>query len=116
MVVTEGAGFVKMSRKILAQHFAATPFGALNLLVDARVLCVLPSIPQVTLPQTSSLKIGALHFKATQSSSVEVVWSCGEVFTIDGALFDAFNALPTEQVPTSGLHWVRDQFQTDGAL
>ena len=35
---------------------------------------------------------------------------------IIGALFDAFDTLPTEQVPTAGLHWVRDQLQTDGAL
>ena len=102
----QGAGFTKMIRKILAQHFAATPFGALNLLGDACVFRVLFSISQISLPRASPLEIGTLNLEPLQSSFVEVVWSCGEVFMIDGALFDAFNTLPTEQVPTTGLHWV----------
>ena len=74
------------------------------------------SISQIILPLATSSFIMALHLEVAYSSLVEVIRSCGEDFTIDGAMCDAFNALSTEQVPTAGLHWVRDQFQTDGTL
>ena len=115
MVVTQGTQFTKMVRKIFLVYWTVAPFWTLDLLRDARTRVIL-SISQVSLPQTASLRVGALYIEAPQSSSVVVIWSCGEVFTIDGALFDAFNALPTEQMPTTGLHWVRDQFQTDGTI
>ena len=77
---------------------------------------VFVSIPQTPLPLAASFFIGALHLEVKYSSLVEGIWICGEGFAIDRALFNAFNALSTEQVPTTGLHWVRDQLQTDGAL
>ena len=104
-----------MVRKIFLLNWTVAPFSTLDLLRDA-CTCVFLSISQVSLPQATCLRVGALYLEAPQSSSVEVVWSWGEVFTINGALFDAFDALPTEQVPTTGLHWVRDQLQTDGTL
>ena len=39
-----------------------------------------------------------------------------KLFTINGTSVCALDALPTEQVPTTGLHWVRDQLQTDSAF
>ena len=108
MVVAQGTIFVKVAKKMLALHFVATPFRAIDLLKDACAFCVSLSISQVTLPHASPPRIGACHLETSQSSPVEMVLSCGEVFTIDGALFNVFDAVPTEQVPTTGLHWVRD--------
>ena len=82
----------------------------------ADILCVLLSISQVSLPVTSPLKVGALHYKTHQSSLVEMVWSCGEPFTVNRANLCPFDAVLTEQVPTTGLHWVRDQLQTNRTL
>ena len=56
--------FGKMSGKIFAQHFVATPFGALNLLVDACAFRVPFCNSQVSLPQATSLRVGALYLEA----------------------------------------------------
>ena len=82
----------------------------------AYIFCVLLSISQVSLPVTSPLRVGTLHLEPTQSSLVEVVWSYTEPLTVNRASLYAIDAVSTEQVPTTGLHWVRDQLQTDGAL
>ena len=116
LVVTQGAASLKVVTKILALHCVVTSFRAFDFLIVALLFRVSLSITQVSLPVTSLHRFGAFHLETPQSSLVKVIWSCCEAFTINGALANTFKALPTEQVPTTGLHWVRDQLQTDGTL
>ena len=92
---------------IVAHHQLVTVTVCRSVVVD---------ISQVALPLTASSSVGALHLEVAYSSIVEEIRSCGEKLTIYRTFLNAFNTFPTEQVPTTGLHWVRDQLQTDGAL
>ena len=78
-------------------------------MVTADLSGVLLSCPQFSHPGATFLSVGAFHLEITKSSVVEVVLSGCEVLSVDRTSLCPFDALATEQVPTSGLHWVRDQ-------
>ena len=104
--------FVKVVRNILALHFVAAPFGALNLLRNACTFCVSFSISQISLPLASPLRVRALHLETSQPSPVEVVLSRGEVFTINGALFNVFDATSAHNWSAVGQRPAPDKWGT----
>ena len=98
-------------------HLSPTPVCAFKqLLVTAHLAGVLLSCPQFSQPGAPLLRIGALHLEITKPSVVEVVWSCGEVYLVDRASLFPTNVFLTEQVPTTGLHWIKYQLQADATL
>ena len=99
----------------LQLHSAASIVTCHDLIV---AVCVLMHfcISQNALPLATSSFMGALHLEVAHSSFIDVVCMGSKLITIDGASYCPFNALPTEQVSTTGLHWVRVQLQTYGTL
>ena len=87
-------------------------------LIGAVCVGVFFSISQTTLPLAAAFFVRAYHLEAANSSVIKGVCMESKSFTVDRtcAILYPYDTLPTEQVPTSGLHWVRDQIQTDGAL
>ena len=90
-------------------HLFCTPSVTPHHLILAHFSRVILSCPQLSLPLASLLRVGTQNSKVSQPSLVEVVRGFSEALAIDGAVLSADNALSTEQVPTTGLHWVRDQ-------
>ena len=110
LVLSLGACIVHMIKLAVASlhlHIAASVVTFHNLIV-AVYISVSCGTSQVTLPLAASSFVGALHLEIAYSSIIVVVFVGSKLFTVNWAGLCPFDAFPTEQVPTTGLHWVRD--------
>ena len=89
---------------------------AIDILILAVFFYAVIGIALAVLPLTASITLGVLHFYIAYSSLIVVVCMHSKLLSIDGASAYLPDTQSTEQVPTTGLYWVRDHLQTDSTL
>ena len=85
----------------------------LHLAFGASVLC---SVAQVSLPFTSLLPVGALHFQTLHPAFITLVTHTLQLISACWALLLAPNTLLAEEVATTGQNWFINQLQTNRTL